>query len=548
MLSELFLMAALAGTALSQYQAQPKIRTNDGDLHLQGGGVVIDTPGASLRLPNAFVDLANSTEHTTRALLAAQLATVNEDIRGVERRQADSITEAVAAIASSTTTLAGLIESTNAAQILTLVAASVAQSASIAGAVASQCGGASFVRADPANATADAVVTVWGRNFIPAAAGLYQCSFRMHDNRLRNTTAVAVNSTALVCPAPDVFGLPDGACDSGMVLNVFENGNRLSHVYDSAAGFAMNAVATSPAFNWTVPAITVERGGDAPTVTGFAAIANFAYGDVTATATSSDQRVVQTTAISVRLVGNVATVSFATLDVERLNTTITVVISNSCGSATQSFIVMVVGGISRFAPHYRVQTNAGNNTNHPGIDLSRDGLQICYGWRNTGNAYAPSHEYMRAACGQYKRILIGGWRCGVNPSRGNMIRYANNGAYNSGNYFTPITLSNNRRFINFLPNDFSTATVHYNNMDTQRRYKWMTNRPWYLLGRAGNGWGDPGRLWEPSATGGAAAETWSTDTRNCGMGHVLSRIGNQGSDQSNCCGDTYVIYGDPTSI
>ena len=53
------------------------------------------------------------------------------------------------------------------AQFSSLVAASADQAASIATATAP-----SFVRADPGNVTAGAPVTVWGRDFIPGAAGL----------------------------------------------------------------------------------------------------------------------------------------------------------------------------------------------------------------------------------------------------------------------------------------------------------------------------------------------------------------------------------------
>ena len=328
-----------------------------------------------------------------------------------------------------------------------------------------------------------------------------------------------------------------------MALYVYENGNQVSHV--TAAGFAMNTAGTPPSFNWTLPAITVAQGGVAPTVTGFTMIANDAYGAVTTTANSSDQRVVRNADISVQVVNGVATISFATLNVALLSTNITVTVANGCGSATQSFLVTVQGArqvTSRYAPHFSVRTNGGNYTNHGGVDLTGEGLEICYGWKNTGGAHAPTHQYVRDMCGQYKRILIGGWRCGTSPSRGNMVRFTRNGGRDSGNDFTPITLSNNRRFINFLPN-LVNVQFNGNNMDTGNRYKWMMSKPWYLLGVAGNGWSDPGRLWEPSLRRGGTGQSWSQDCRGCNMGHVLSARGNNAHDQHRCCGDTYVIYG-----
>lgn len=247
---------------------------------------------------------------------------------------------------------------------------------------------------------------------------------------LHTTAAVAaINSTALVCRAPDDFGLPEGQCSGAMALNVFENGNRLGHA--AAAGFAMHAVGLPPAFNQTIPAIDVRVGGVAPTVTRFGVVANLAYGAVTIRATSSDQRVVQNGAITARLANGVATISFATLVVVDMATTITVVVANPCGSNTQSFVVTVIGR-TRFHPWYRVANNGHNNTNHAGVDLSDHGLELCYGWRNTGSSHAPTYDYLRETCGQYKRILIAGWRCRQPNNVNNLIRYTQNGRFNQG--------------------------------------------------------------------------------------------------------------------
>ena len=188
-------------------QAQPKVRTNDGNLHLQGASVVIDTPGSTVRLPSALDALANQA-NATRTELATQLSAVNAEIRvsrEAERRQAGSISNAVAAIASSTETLGGLIEETSAATLSTIIEASANHSTSVSeieAAVANQCGGASFVRADPANATASSAMTVWGRDFIPAASGLYQCKFLLAHNSRKSRLKDAMRMHADRSPPP----------------------------------------------------------------------------------------------------------------------------------------------------------------------------------------------------------------------------------------------------------------------------------------------------------------------------------------------------------
>ena len=66
---------------------------------------------------------------------------------------------------------------------------------------------------------------------------------------------------------------------------------------------------------------------------------------------------------------------------------------------------------------------------------------------------------------------------------------------------------------------------------------------WYLLtfnkgyklpnGATDDGdWSDPGRLWEPSLSGGSA-----------NAGHVLSQTGLNGHDVNKCNSDVYLLYG-----
>jgi hypothetical protein len=318
-----------------------------------------------------------------------------------------------------------------------------------------------------------------------------------------------------------------------MMLNVEEAGTRLAH--PSSAGFNITGGSNVPAFDRELPDIAVARGGVAPSVASFTVIAaDSSGGTLRSTVTSSNQAVISQAQITLRLASNGRShaLSLVTNNVRDARTTITVRIQNDCGVSQQSFVVWV-RGITHLAPNYRVSRNSGNNTNHPAVDLSNEGLELCYAWSNDG-ARAPTYDYMREACGQYKRILMGGWRCGQTQNPGNLIRF-------------PITFTQNRRFLDVLPATLPTSQRNFGVIDTAGRYSWYLSRPWYLLTRANNGWRDPGRLWEPSASRGRGGG-WAHRTEQPDMGHVLSQNGNQAHDQHRCHGEVYVVYGDPTTV
>lgn len=149
-----------------------------------------------------------------------------------------------------------------------------------------------------------------------------------------------------------------------------------------------------------------------------------------------------------------------------------------------------------------------------GPDLSDEGLTQCYGWTNDGRAPAPSLATMRVACGVGLRVAFVGHRCDGGLVRHDMTLRSPLSEY----------LIGERRF--------------WRDFDVDSRYSWHMSGDWALLVRFGNGWSDPGRLWEPYI-GGNNGNVGAT------YGHVLSQNGNQAHDQHRCTGDAYYIYYEP---
>ncbi len=143
-----------------------------------------------------------------------------------------------------------------------------------------------------------------------------------------------------------------------------------------------------------------------------------------------------------------------------------------------------------------------------GPDLSAEGYTQCYGWRNDGSISAPQWEQIRRDCGESRELIFAGYRHDGTWVRHEMV----------------------------LENDLNTYLVNASSFvrdfDVERRFSWHTDANWILLVNYNNAWSDPGRLWEPRASGGSGA----------GDGHVLSQLGDNGNDQTQQLGDRYFIY------
>ena len=151
-----------------------------------------------------------------------------------------------------------------------------------------------------------------------------------------------------------------------------------------------------------------------------------------------------------------------------------------------------------------------------GPDLGNEGLVQCYGWWNDGFAASTPYSTIKARCGAGTKVVFAGMRAGSTA----FIRH-------------DAVLS--VPFSTFLPDTFPSSGAgnsFFKSFDVQGKYSWWLGTPWLLLVNYNNGWGDPGRLWEPNVLGGTAA----------GDGHVLSSDGSNANDQANTLGDKYYIY------
>lgn len=147
-----------------------------------------------------------------------------------------------------------------------------------------------------------------------------------------------------------------------------------------------------------------------------------------------------------------------------------------------------------------------------GPDLSGEGLTQCYGWKNDGAAAGATYAEIRTACGSGVSVTFAGYRAGS----GTLVRH---------------DMRLGRPLIHLLPSSFPSSR-YWQVIDADNKYSWWLGSPWLLLVKYGNGWSDPGRLWEVHAAGGATAAD----------GHVLSQDGNNAHDQHLVTGDTYFIY------
>lgn len=147
-----------------------------------------------------------------------------------------------------------------------------------------------------------------------------------------------------------------------------------------------------------------------------------------------------------------------------------------------------------------------------GPNLSAEGLTQCYGWRNDGAVAGAVYADIRSKCGNSTTVVFAGYRAGSSA----LIRH---------------DARLGRPFIDYLPPTFP-GLQYFQVFDADSKYSWYLGNPWLLLVKYGNGWSDPGRLWEPHVMGGTAPAD----------GHVLSQDGSNAHDQHLVTGDTYFIY------
>lgn len=153
-----------------------------------------------------------------------------------------------------------------------------------------------------------------------------------------------------------------------------------------------------------------------------------------------------------------------------------------------------------------------------GPDLSSEGYTQCFGWSNDG--YAPNVGWsgMRTACGAAEDILFAGYRAGGYT----LVRHP-------AELVAPL--------LTFLPATLPSVTTYNDYFDMEGKYTFATSPDGWLLGRHGNRWADPGRLWLPCHSGTAGCNGWTGYA-----GHVLSTEGNDAHDQYNYTGDRYFVY------
>lgn len=193
--------------------------------------------------------------------------------------------------------------------------------------------------------------------------------------------------------------------------------------------------------------------------------------------------------------------------------------TNGCGATTTTITTTITTTTTMALASVKLIGKAGP-------DKTSQGLKQCYG-ASADHASNPLWADVRRACGSATNVVFAGHRCDgqwvefdVGEMRGPLRCFTHGNDDSTGCPPRDATRSNQWYWDNLSVSN------------TGEKYSLYFNPDWWVLGKNGNRWSDPGRCWEPRMN----SRSWGY-----GDGHVLSP-GCTNHDQHSCKGDSYYIY------